>query len=50
MKNYSRLPQRQHGATLIIGLVLLLVLSVLAVSSMSSATFGLTMTGNAQYR
>lgn len=40
---------RQRGASLIIGLVLLLVLSVLAVSTMSSATFGLAMAGNAQY-
>lgn len=40
---------RQRGASLIIGLVLLLVLSILAVSTMSSATFGLTMAGNAQY-
>jgi hypothetical protein len=40
---------RQRGASLVIGLVLLLILSVLAVSTMSSATFGLTMAGNAQY-
>jgi Tfp pilus assembly protein PilX len=40
---------RQHGASLIIGLVLLLVLSVLAVSTMNSATFGLTMAGNMQF-
>jgi len=40
---------RQRGASLIIGLVLLLVLSVLAVSTMSSSTFGLAMAGNAQY-
>jgi len=43
------MPQRQRGATLIVGLVLLLVLSVLAISTMSGATFGLTMVGNAQY-
>ncbi len=48
MKN--NLPgSRQRGATLIIGLVLLLVLSVLAVSTMSGASFGLTMVGNTQY-
>lgn len=41
--------RRQHGASLIIGLVLLLVLSILAVSTMSSSTFGLAMAGNAQY-
>lgn len=49
MNNNIRTPSRQRGASLIIGLVLLLVLSVLAVSTMSSATFGLTMAGNAQY-
>ena len=43
----SRLQQR--GASLIIGLMLLLVLSVLAISTMSTATLGLTMVGNAQY-
>lgn len=43
------LVRRQRGASLVIGLVLLLVLSILAVSTMSSATFGLTMAGNAQY-
>jgi type IV pilus assembly protein PilX len=42
-------PSAERGASLIIGLVLLLVLSVLAISTMSSATFGLAMTGNAQY-
>ncbi len=42
-------PSRQRGATLIVGLVLLLVLSVLAISTMSGATFGLTMAGNVQY-
>ncbi len=49
MNKNTSVPSRQRGATLIIGLVLLLVLSVLAVSTMSSATFGLTMTSNAQY-
>ena len=50
MKNNHRISAaRQSGASLIIGLVLLLVLSVLAISTMNSATFGLTMAGNAQY-
>jgi hypothetical protein len=40
---------RQRGATLVIGLVLLLVLTVLAVATMNSATFGLNMAGNLQY-
>lgn len=42
-------PSRQRGAALVIGLILMLVLSVLAVSTMNSATFGLTMAGNMQY-
>ncbi len=40
---------RQRGATLIIGLVLLLVMSILAISTMNSSTFGLAMVGNMQY-
>jgi type IV pilus assembly protein PilX len=46
---YAHSRHAQRGATLIVGLVLLLVLSVLAVSTMGGATFGLTMVGNAQY-
>jgi type IV pilus assembly protein PilX len=49
MKPFTRGPSRQGGATLIIGLVLLLVMTLLAVSVMNGATFGLTMAGNAQY-
>ncbi len=40
---------RQRGATLIIGLVLLLVMTVLAVSTMNTTTFGLSMAGNLQH-
>jgi len=40
---------RQHGAALVVGLILLLVLTLLAVSGMSTATFELTMAGNTQY-
>lgn len=49
MNAFTSHPSRQHGATLVIGLVLLLVISVLAVSTMNSATFGLTMAGNMQH-
>jgi hypothetical protein len=49
MRTTLHAPARQRGATLIVGLVLLLVLSVLAISTMSGATFGLTMVGNAQF-
>jgi type IV pilus assembly protein PilX len=40
---------RQAGASLIIGLVLLMVLSVLAVSTMGGASLQLAMSGNTQY-
>jgi len=40
---------RQRGAALIIGLVLLLVLTVFAISGMSRATLELTLAGNTQY-
>ncbi len=49
MNHLRTSPSRQQGASLIIGLVLLLVLSILAVSTMNSATFGLTMAGNMQF-
>lgn len=43
-------PGRQRGAALVIGLVLLLVLTLLAVSGMNSASVELIMAGNEQYR
>jgi len=41
---------RQSGATLIVGLILLLVLTVLGVSGMSTARMEVRMAGNAQFR
>ncbi len=41
---------RQHGAALVIGLLLLLVLTILAVSGMNSASLEFVMAGNEQYR
>lgn len=41
---------RQTGATLIVGLVLLLVLTVLAVSGMNTATMEVVMAGNTQFQ
>lgn len=41
---------QQHGAALIVGLVLLMVLTVLAISAMRTATLDLTMAGNTQFR
>jgi Tfp pilus assembly protein PilX len=46
----QRIERRQHGAALVVGLVLLMVLTVLAISTMRTATLELTMAGNAQYR
>lgn len=40
---------RQAGASLIVGLVLLMVLSVLAISTMGGASLQLAMTGGTQY-
>jgi type IV pilus assembly protein PilX len=40
---------REQGAALIIGLLLLLILTVLAVSGMSTASLELQMAGNVQY-
>ncbi len=45
----SRMPKRQRGAALIVGLVLLMVLTVLGISGMNTATLELTMAGNAQF-
>lgn len=42
-------PERQSGAALIVGLILMLVLTVLGVSGMTAAVFGLTMASNAEF-
>lgn len=39
----------QNGAALVVSLVLLLVLTVLAISTMNTASFELAMAGNTQY-
>ena len=41
--------KQQQGAALIVGLVLLMVLTVLGVSGMNTATLELTMASNAQF-
>jgi type IV pilus assembly protein PilX len=48
IKFTPRSPQR--GAALVIGLLLLLVLTILAVSGMNSASLEFVMAGNEQYR
>jgi type IV pilus assembly protein PilX len=50
MRHTFRIPSRQRGAALAIGLILLLVLTVLAVSGMNTASMELVMAGNEQYR
>ena len=39
----------QRGAALVVGLILLVVITVLAISGMNTATLELQMAGNAQY-
>ena len=43
-------PVRQSGAALVVGLLLLLVLTILAISGMTTATLELQMAGNEQYQ
>jgi type IV pilus assembly protein PilX len=47
--NHSPDLHRQQGAALVVGLILLLVITVLAISGMSTASLELQMAGNAQY-
>jgi type IV pilus assembly protein PilX len=42
--------QRQHGAALVVALIMLLILTILALTGMSTATTELTMAGNDQFR
>ncbi len=41
--------RKQHGAALVVGLLLLMVLTLLAISGMNSASLELVMAGNTQY-
>jgi type IV pilus assembly protein PilX len=41
---------RQSGAALVVGLLLLLVLTILAISGMTTASLELQMAGNEQYQ
>ncbi len=49
MKQIPNTPIRQCGAALIVGLVLMTVLTLLAVSTMRTSTLELAMAGNVQY-
>lgn len=44
------LTKKQLGSTLVVALILLIALSLLAISSMNTATLDLIMAGNEQYR
>lgn len=46
----TRSSGRQSGAALVVGLILLLVLTVLAISGMTTASLELQMAGNYQYQ
>jgi hypothetical protein len=50
VRHHIALPARQAGATLIVGLVLLLVLTVVGVSGMNTATMEITMAANTQFQ
>jgi len=45
-RHFRTAPQRQGGAALIVGLVLMMVLTVLGISGMNTATLELTMASN----
>lgn len=49
-RSITHSPQRQRGAALAIGIILLLVLTILAITGMSTATLELRMAGNRQYQ
>lgn len=48
MNGFTFNPRRQQGAALVIGLILLLVLTILAVSGVFTSTMELRMVGNTQ--
>jgi hypothetical protein len=50
MNTATNLGARQTGATLIVGLVLLLLLTIVGVSGMNTATFEVAMSGSSQYQ
>ena len=50
MQHFRTRMNRQTGAALVVGLVLMMVLTILAISTMRTATLELLMAGNAQYK
>jgi type IV pilus assembly protein PilX len=49
-RNTVARPGTQHGAALVVGLLLLLVLTILAISGVTTAVLELQMAGNQQYQ
>jgi hypothetical protein len=49
-RDFRASPNSQRGATLIVGLVLLLVLTVVGVSGMNTATMEINMAANTQFQ
>lgn len=47
---FSPLGRTQSGAALVVGLILLVAISLMAIASMNTATLDLVMAGNEQYR
>lgn len=47
--NPTQSPARQHGAALVVGLILLLVLTILAISTMGTSTTEVVMAQNARF-
>ncbi len=50
MRTHSHSADRQRGAALVIGLILLLILTLLAITGMNTASSELIMAGNEQFR
>lgn len=50
MHHFRNPRHRQRGAALVVALILLIVVSVMAISSMNTATLDLMMAGNEQFR
>lgn len=48
-RTYRRLP-RQRGAALVVGLIMLVIVTLLAIGGMNTAALELIMAGNEQYR
>jgi type IV pilus assembly protein PilX len=48
--NLSSGPAQQRGAALVTGLILLLILTIVAISGMNTATLELVMAGNTQFQ